>query len=124
MAWARRTGGLLVGSGGAVEMLLKWRCVHLEPPPEEEPAGTYLQSTRPGRQLPRDENCYAFVVRILVAREVLALQVCVDRHFRSTPSSYGRDEIDSGRSTPLSYQVQSLCRYLNVHGHPLFELKV
>ena len=114
---ARRTGGLGVPSGDTGGVLVDWREIDLQGLPEQESPGADAQRLRPAQKPVGDENSDVLVGCRPVGRQVLSLQICVDRHLRPAPSAYRRYEVDGCRAAPSPDQLQRLLGYLDVHTH-------
>lgn len=87
-----------------------------EPPPEHGAPDVHLEIGGPPRQPLRDEQVDPLELVPLVAAEVLALCVGVDRHLRQLASANGGDEVDGDRPASLAGQVQRGVCDVHLHG--------
>jgi hypothetical protein len=65
-----------------------------------------LQSCGPTCQTLRNEEVNAFELMSLVAAQILALCVGVDRHLSDLASPHRGDEVDGNRPAPLARKIQ------------------
>ncbi len=93
-----------MGAGGAVLVRLRHR-LNVERAPDEELLCVYLHGFRPVEQRRRDEDLDTLVLRHAVARQVLTLQVGVDRHLSAAPSGKGRDEVERHHAAQVAGQL-------------------
>ena len=89
-----------MGAVNAVLVRLRHR-LNLEGAPDEELLCAHLHRLRPLEQRRRDEDLDTLVLRHAVTRQVLALQVGVDRHLSPARSGKGRDEVERHRATAI-----------------------
>lgn len=63
-----------------------------------------------------DVNDHVFLLDGLVDRQVLTLEIGVDRHLEGAPSTDGRNEIDRHHPAAFAGEVQGTIRQVQVHG--------
>ena len=88
---------------------------HIEPFPEQEPAHLNLNPARPLREHRRHEEFDPLDLRRLVLRQVLALEVGVDRHLDVAASANRRDEIQRRTATAVADQINRRGRKIDFH---------
>lgn len=88
---------------------------HIEPLPEQEPADLNLNPARPLRKHRRHEEFDPLDLRRLILRQVLALQVGVDRHLDVAASANRRDEVQRRAATPRADQINRRGRKIDFH---------
>ena len=81
---------------------------HIEAPPEEEAVDVHLHAASPLREHRRHQQLDAVQLLRLVLRQILALEVGVDRHLDRAASAYRRDEIQSRAAPALTDQLNRL----------------
>ena len=108
--------GLRVASGGPVDLLVERRELYGEPRPEQEPAKANTERRGPAGKLAGNVNRGVFLLNGPISREVLSLQVGVDRHRGDAASTDGRHEVYGCRPTSPPDLGQRLFGYQDVHG--------
>ena len=93
-------------SGRAVSVLRR----DLERLPDQELLDVQVHRLRPLHQLGRDEDRDARVIDAAIRRQVLALEVGVDRHLGFAVSSERRDEVECHRPAALLSERDGLRR--------------
>ena len=82
----------------------------------DRPANIELHGLRVAHQVRRDMNLHAAMSDHPIRRQVLALEMHVDRHvIFGAASTYRRHEVDGGHATSLLNQADRLIAYKQFH---------
>jgi len=91
---------------------------HIKRIPDQQPPQFEIDLFPPLHQRKSDQNFQAVLVESLVPRDVLTLQVGVDRHLRLAASTNRGDEVDRHDSTPSLHFFDHIRRQVNLHSRP------